>query len=171
MFNRELIETLYKKAGLFEPRWLGVIIHQAGVMSIAGLLAFKLNEKQELKIDVNLTETGALLHDIGRAFDESPQGHVLSGVEFLIEQKVDKRIIQIVRKHSFWLFGDEIPIPSTWEEKLVFFGDLTFSSHIMSMEERIKDLSLRYDVCRLVEEAQKLYQEISELLLPEQLFV
>ena len=172
MFDRELVERLYQKAGLFEPRWFGILLHQIGVMSIAGFLALKLSEENGLEIDVDLTETGALLHDIGKVFDESPQGHVLSGVKFLSEQNVDKRVIDIVRKHQFWSFRDnKALIPSTWEERLVFFGDLTFSNHIMSMKERMKDVIARFETWGLVEEAEKLHQEISELLLPQQLFL
>ena len=177
MFDRKLVETIYQEAGILKPEYLGILNHIMGVTQVAGFLGRKLN--QRVRIDVELVETAAMLHDIGKVFDDTPQGHVIKGVEFLREQGVDERIVRIVQRHQVWSFEQgEIPEPSTWEEKLVFLGDLIFGQYIMSFTERVEDIIRRYSGMGklpqerekwLREKSQEIYQEISEILSPQSL--
>lgn len=175
MFDKQLVGRLYREAGMLKPKWLGVLTHQMGVACVAGFLARKLNQQGNLRIDVDLLETAAMLHDIGKLFNESPQGHIIRGVEFLSEQGVDDRIIRIVQRHQVWSFKQgEIPDPSSWEERLVFLGDMIFHDHIMPLKERVEDVIRRYSSSTpqgrekwLREKTQEIYQEISEILSPQ----
>lgn len=177
MFDKKLVGKLYQKAGIFYPQHLGLFNHFTGVTHVAGFLSRKLNQKQNIGIDTELVETAAMLHDIGRLFDDSPQGHVIEGVKFLSEQAVDKKIIQIIQRHEVWIFEDgDIPEPSSWEEKLVFLGDLIFKDHIMLYKERLEDIISRYSNVMppgrekwLRQKSQEIYQQISEILSPETL--
>lgn len=179
MFDRKLVGGLYQKSGVFCPEYVWLLNHLTGVTHVAGFLSRRLNQKQNIEIDTELVEAAAMLHDIGKLFDNSPQGHVIEGVKFLSSQAVDKKIIQIVQRHEVYSFeSGEISEPSTWEEKLVFLADLSFGNHIVSTKERVKDIIRRYKdsggIPRgrekwLEEKSQEVYRQVLEIISPQTL--
>jgi putative nucleotidyltransferase with HDIG domain len=158
-----LVFRLYLASGMFRPENFGILNHCLGVAHNAGFLARKLVAAGMI-LDVELTETGAALHDIGKMFDEG-LNHSLAGAEFLLTQGVDGKIIRIVECHEVYSFDETKapPDPVTWEEKIVFLTDLSFSSYIIPVKERVKDVVGRYPGIRkdwLRLNYQKIYEEI-----------
>ncbi|MFH1423669.1 MAG: HDIG domain-containing metalloprotein [Candidatus Nealsonbacteria bacterium] len=174
MFDKELVGRLYQEAGMFKPVNLGILYHSMGVTNVAGFTARQLNRKG-VAVDVALVENGGMLHDIGKMFDGTPRGHTVEGVAFLKRQGVDERIIRLVQRHQVWVFQPgEIPDPDSWEEKLVFLGDMAFQDSIVSVKERVADLLERYARYMpetrkkwLQEKSQEIYREISEIISPQ----
>lgn len=71
-----------------------VLHHSIEMAHIAGMLA------QELKADVAVAKSGALLHDIGKAVDHEVQGtHVEIGRRILEKFGVDKKITTAMESH------------------------------------------------------------------------
>lgn len=71
-----------------------VLQHSVEMAHIAGMLA------AELGADVEVSRTGALLHDIGKAVDHEVQGtHVEIGRRILEKFGVDKAVIQAMQSH------------------------------------------------------------------------
>ncbi len=174
MFDKELIGRLYQEARIFKPENLGILNHVMGVAHVAVFMARQLQQKGVV-IDAALVENGAMLHDIGKIFDGSPQGHTISGVIFLKRQNVDERIIRLVQRHEVWVFQQgEVADPESWEEQLVFLGDLAFQDSIMPVKDRVTDLLKRYGQqipetrkSWLREKSQEIHQKVSEIILPQ----
>lgn len=71
-----------------------VLQHSLEMTHIAGMLA------QELKADVTIAKTAALLHDIGKAVDHEVQGtHVEIGQRILEKFGVDKKVVTAMESH------------------------------------------------------------------------
>ncbi|MFH1402399.1 MAG: ribonuclease Y [Patescibacteria group bacterium] len=71
-----------------------VLQHSIEMSHIAGMLA------EELKADVAVAKTGALLHDIGKAVDHEIQGtHVEIGIRILQKFGANEKIIQAMKSH------------------------------------------------------------------------
>ena len=71
-----------------------VLNHSIEMALIAGMLA------SELKLNVDVTKKGALLHDIGKAIDHEVEGtHVEIGIKLLRKYGMDERVIQAMQSH------------------------------------------------------------------------
>ena len=170
MFDKELVGQIYQEAGALIPERIGMLSHMFGVSNIAGYLAHELNRQRNLGIDQNLLETAAMVHDIGKMFDETLWGHVEEGIKFLQKIGIDERIIHLVEIHQLW--KNEVTRLLTWEEKLIILGDLSFKGEIMSVRERVEDIIDRYTGHGIPQGQEKwirklsqdIYQEISIIL-------
>jgi len=179
MYDKPLVQKLYKKSGILAPKHIGILNHITGVAHVAVYLAHMFNgsnllQRNHVGIDVTLVATGAMLHDIGKVFDESDQGHVIQGVKFLSEAGVDEKIIDIVERHQPWSFEEgQIPELFNWEQKLVFCADLLFGDHIMPLSIRVNDLIVRYGSHMprgtqwLKDTSYQLHKEISRIFSPK----
>lgn len=89
-----------------------VLQHSIEMAHIAGMLAY------ELKADVAVAKTGALLHDIGKAVDHEVQGtHVEIGRRILEKFGVDRKVIAAMEAHH-----EDYPYSST-ESRIVQAAD------------------------------------------------
>lgn len=173
MFDKQLVGILYNKVGLLSPGKIGLVNHMFGVSIVAGFLARKLLDA-DISVNVGMAETAAAIHDIGKVFDEGSPEHIIKGVEFLREQGIDEGIIRIVERHEVYSFkeNETPPDPATWEEKLVFLADLSFSGNIVPIEERVEDIISRYPGIRkkwLREKSQEIYSKILAIVSPQTL--
>ena len=166
MFDKELVGGLYEKAGLLTPENIGIVNHNFGVADVAGFLARKLDQ-WGVNVDIELVETVGALHDIGKGIEDGPE-HSIKGADFLRQEDVDERIVEIVRRHEFCYFErGQIPEPETWEQKLVFLADYYFGGEIVDMWERIEDVIARCPEAQeewLRGSAKKIYQKILDVI-------
>lgn len=122
----ECIEIL-KKTGCSKI----VINHCIVVTELALKIAKKFIENKK-EVNINLVETGALLHDIGRSKTHGIQ-HAIEGVIIAKELKINQKIINIIERHigagvskkeaiKIGLPPKEY-IPNSLEEKIVAHSD------------------------------------------------
>lgn len=108
-----------------------VIAHCEAVAKLARETA-EICKKKGLKVDVDLVEIGALLHDIGRSKTHNVH-HVVAGVEIAKKAGLPKPVISIIQCHVGggvtaaeaaelgWPEGNYVP--TTLEEKIVSYAD------------------------------------------------
>ncbi len=90
-----------------------VLVHSVEMAHIAGMMA------AELGVNVEVTKTGALLHDIGKAIDhEVPGTHVELGRKILKKYGIDDQVIAAMEAHH-----EEYPF-STPESFIVAAADI-----------------------------------------------
>jgi uncharacterized protein len=127
-----------------------VIKHCDAVAEIAVEIA-KACEENGLKVDSELVETGALLHDIGRAKTHSVH-HAVIGAEIAKSFGLPETVISIIKRHVGggitarearklgW--PRDIYVPQTLEEKIVSYADkLIEGSQRVPIEKTIENLS------------------------------
>jgi len=134
-------ETLWNKYSMPD----NIRKHSEVVAKVALWLGRKLAEKGE-KIDLELVECGALLHDIAK--NESIRTgvrHGPRGKEILLAEGESKELAEIVEKHALGRILDPIDGLKTWEEKLVYYADKRVThDKIVSLRERYDYLKKRY---------------------------
>lgn len=106
---------------------------------------------------------GALLHDVGRGFEQGP-AHVPAGITFLRDHGVDEEVVRCVARHmgagippaqarSWGWPEDESYTPETIEERVVAHADnLTTGTRHVPLEvtvERYRSQGLGDQVARL----------------------
>jgi uncharacterized protein len=143
--RQEAIELL-KQSGC-APR---VIQHCKTVAKLAVKIA-KILQKKGYKVDVELVEIGAILHDIGRSKTHGVN-HALAGARIVAEASLPESVIRIIERHV----GAGIPqdeaeklgwpkksyMPQTLEERIVNYADkLIEGTHKVSMEQTIANFS------------------------------
>jgi len=81
--------------------------------------------------------------------------HVEAGVIILKGEDLPK-IAEIIRKHSINAIVEEDKIPTTWEEKLIYYSDRrACEDQLVTVDERILDLKKRYpDINSFIAEAE-----------------
>jgi uncharacterized protein len=149
-----------------------VINHCKAVTKLALETANILREKG-LKIDVELVEVGALLHDIGRSKTHTVH-HALVGAEIAEAAGLPKSVVSIIKRHvgggiapseSAKLgWPEDVYVPVTLEEKIVSYADkLIENSKRAPIDVTIEKLSgeLKHDAAVRV---RKLYEEITGLI-------
>jgi uncharacterized protein len=109
------------------------IIEHSKTVSVKALdMAYNLMDNHGYTVDLQIIETGAILHDIGRTETHTIK-HAIEGAKILTSLNFPKEIIDITRKH----IGAGIPskeaellglppgdyMPNTLEEKIVAHAD------------------------------------------------
>ncbi|MBW7989120.1 MAG: HD domain-containing protein [Planctomycetes bacterium] len=141
-----------------------IVNHSMVVAELAVFLARKLKEKGET-VDLNLTESACLLHDIVRVCDIKELDYSRIGRPVTDEDKakwnqLQKKYEEIphedaaydilkekypalaltIRKHKYTALLDEKEKPDTWEEKLVYYADKrVMHDKIVSLQERLTE--------------------------------
>jgi uncharacterized protein len=127
-----------------------VISHCKAVSALAVKFA-EACEKKGLRVDVNLVEVGALLHDIGRSKTHDVN-HVIVGVEIAKSLNLPESIVSIIERHiGGGITADEAKelgwpvkdyLPTTLEEKLVTYADkLIKGCRVVPIEKTLLNLS------------------------------
>ena len=149
-----------------------VINHCVAVADFALETANKLQRKG-VKINTELVEAGALLHDIGRSKNQTVD-HALIGAQIAQSIGLSESLIKIIKRHvgagiteeeAKWLgWPKDVYTPQTLEEKIVCYADKLISkSRRIPIELEIKRLQ-KEDKNEAAERVRKLYEEITSLL-------
>ena len=149
-----------------------VINHCKAVTKLALETANALKERG-LKIDSELVEVGALLHDIGRSKTHTVH-HAVVGAEIAKSAGLSDSVISIIKRHvgggitaseaKKLGWPEDVYVPITLEEKIVSYADkLVENAKRAPVEITIERLSkeLKSDAA---ERVRKLYEEITNLI-------
>jgi uncharacterized protein len=149
-----------------------VISHSLAVADLAVETAGKLEEKGH-KINVELVEAGALLHDLGRSQTHTVD-HAIAGAQIGKSIGLPETVIRIIKRHvgagitaqEAQMLGwpKDVYAPETLEEKIVSFSDkLIDRSRRMPIETEIERLQMK-NKPQAAKRVKKLNDEITSLL-------
>jgi uncharacterized protein (TIGR00295 family) len=136
-----------------------IVRHCQTVARVARILAEEL-QKKGVGVDANAVVAAALLHDIGRSRTHTVR-HGVEGSEMIEREGVDRKVVEIVRKHVGAGISPEeasvlgLPrldyIPRTLEERLVCFADkMVDSDNVRPFEGEVSRFVIKkHDVMRL----------------------
>ena len=136
--------------------------HSKQVAKTAKDIATKISSKHpELKIDVNLVEIAALLHDIDSAQNIKKTGdHGKIAKQILEKEGIDPQIAKIALTHPVDAIIDPARPPTSLEEKIVAYADK------LVKKDKITTLDKRFQLW-LKEDNSKTQQQIFKKAYPE----
>jgi uncharacterized protein len=148
-----------------------VIDHCKVVADLAVEIASKFKNRG-FKINLQLVEAGAILHDIGRSKSHSVD-HGLIGAKIIESDGLPEELAKTVRRHvgggitseEAARFGwpKDVYIPQTLEDKIVSYADkLVDKEKRVPIGLEIKKLSMEHK--EAAERVKKLHEEITNLL-------
>jgi uncharacterized protein len=149
-----------------------VISHCVAVADLAVETAGKLEGKGH-KINIELVEAGALLHDLGRSKTHTVD-HAIAGAQIAQSIGLPENVIRIIKRHvGAGITAEEAQIlgwpkdiyaPQTLEEKIVSYSDkLIDKSRRMPIESEIERLQMK-NKPQAAKRVRKLNDEITNLL-------
>jgi uncharacterized protein len=149
-----------------------VISHCEAVAKLALETANALKERG-LKIDSELVEVGALLHDIGRSKTHTVH-HAVVGAEIAEAADLPDSVVSIIKRHvgggitaseaKKLGWPEDVYVPITLEEKIVSYADkLIENSKRAPIEITVEKLS-KERKAEAAERVRKLYDEITNLI-------
>lgn len=151
-----------------------IISHCQTVAKLSVEIAKQLNKKG-LNINLELTEAGALLHDIGRSRTNSVN-HGLIGAQIAESEELPETVVKIIKRHvgggftaqEAAKFGwpQDTYMPVSLEEKVVSYADKLVDNSkkepvLIDVEIKRLQAAGHRDAAKRVE---KLHQEITALL-------
>jgi uncharacterized protein len=149
-----------------------VIKHCKAVTELALETASRLKETG-FKIDFELVEIGALLHDIGRSKTHSVN-HGVVGAEIVKSAGLPDSVVSIVKRHvgggitdseAEWLgWPKGVYVPVTLEEKVVSYADKLIEKGKRAPIEVTIDKFKEQGMQEAAERVRKLYAEITSLI-------
>lgn len=168
--SRQKTLNLLLKAGCSQK----IIEHCKAVATIAIQIA-KACKKKKQKVNIQLVEIGALLHDIGRSKTHSVD-HTIVGMEIAESLGLPDTVISIIGRHV----GGGIPtdeaeklgwppkdyLPQTLEEKIVTYADkLIEGLRKVPIEQTLEKLSWDLgETHPAIERVKKLHAELSSVI-------
>jgi uncharacterized protein len=149
-----------------------VVSHCIAVADLAVETAAKL-EAKGLKINIQLVEAGALLHDLGRSKNHTVD-HAIVGAQIAKEIGLPDPVINIIKRHvGAGITAEEAQVlgwpkdnytPQTLEEKVVSYADkLIDQSKRIPIETEIGRLQ-KENKSEAAERVRKLHEEITSLI-------
>ena len=149
-----------------------VINHCQAVAALAVELSKQL-ETKNCKVDLELVEIGALLHDLGRSRTHTVD-HAVVGAKIAESLELPQPVISIIKRHvgagitaqeAQWLgWPKDVYVPATLEEKIVSYADkLIDGSRKVPIDLTIKQLQMDQK-SDAAERVRKLHEEITSLL-------
>jgi uncharacterized protein len=166
--SREQAIQLLHKIGCSE----NVIRHCEAVSELAKETA-EICQKKGLKVNLELVEIGALLHDIGRSKTHSVH-HAVDGSKIAKKAGLPNSVVAIIERHVGggitaveaeelgWPRG--IYVPLTLEEKIVSYADKLIGTSNRVPLKKTLDKLREEKLDAAAENVQKLYDEISKLI-------
>jgi uncharacterized protein len=152
-----------------------VINHCQAVAALAVELSKQL-ETKNCKVDLELVEIGALLHDLGRSKTHTVD-HAIVGAKIAESLALPQPVISIIKRHvgagitaqeAQWLgWPKDVYVPATLEEKIVSYADkLIDGSRKVPIDLTIEQLQMDQK-SDAAERVRKLHEEITSLLRNE----
>ena len=149
-----------------------VINHCQAVAALAVELAKQL-ETKNCKVDLELVEIGALLHDLGRSKTHTVD-HAIVGAKIAESLALPQPVISIIKRHvgagitaqeAQWRgWPKDVYVPATLEEKIVSYADkLIDGSRKVPIDLTIEQLRMDQK-SDAAERVRKLHEEITSLL-------
>ena len=149
-----------------------VIKHCLAVSKLALEIANQLQKKGQ-KVDAQLVEVGALLHDIGRSKTHNVD-HPVIGAQVAKTMKLSDPLINIIKRHLGAGVTDHEAqqlgwpkdnyVPQTLEEKIVAYADKRIDKNKkVPIEKEIKKLQQK-NKPQAAERVRNLHNEITSLL-------
>lgn len=149
-----------------------VIRHCEAVTKLALEIASAIKGKG-LKVDSELVEVGALLHDIGRSRTHTVH-HAVVGAKIAKSAGLPDSVVSIIKRHvgggitaseaEKLGWPKDVYVPVTLEEKIVSYADkLIENSKRAPIERTIEKLSKELKA-EAAERVRKLYEEITKLI-------
>ncbi len=150
-----------------------VVNHCQAVARLALETAEILNKKG-FKVDLELVEIGALLHDIGRSRTHTVD-HAIKGAEIATQSGLPKPVVSIIKRHvgggitaneakALGWPTDDLYVPLTLEEKVVSYADKLIEKGKRVSVELAIDQLYRESKPEAAERVRKLHEEITALL-------
>jgi uncharacterized protein len=151
-----------------------IISHCQSVADISMEIANQL-KRRGLKLDLNLVEAGALLHDIGRSKTNSVE-HGLVGAQIAESEGLPLTVVQIIKTHVGGGFTAKEAAGFGWPQGV--YSPLNLEEKIVSYADKLVDNSKRgripidVEIERLraaghkdaAERVRKLHEEITSLM-------
>lgn len=166
--SREEALIFLKKSGCSRE-----VINHCKAVTINAIKAAKKIQSKGIKVNLQLVEIGALLHDVGRSKTHSVD-HAVIGADIASRAGFPESVISIIKRHvgggitqfEAKRFGwkNDIYIPITIEEKIVSYADkLIEKSKIAPIENTINKLinEKKIDAAKRVRD---LFEEINHLI-------
>jgi len=137
-----------------------IVSHCEAVAMAAEIIADEL-ERKGVVVDKKAVIAAALLHDIGRTKTQTV-AHGFEGAKMLESEGVDKKVIEIVRRHvGAGISADEVRklklpdfdyMPRTYEQRIVCFADkMVDADTIRPFGEEVRRFTVKsHDVGRLL---------------------
>ena len=149
-----------------------VVRHVEAVSELAVEMARSIR-KRGMSVDVDLVETGALLHDVGRSKTHSVH-HAVAGAEIAKSLGLPESVVLIIQRHvGGGIAGREarelgwprgVYIPQTLEEKIVCYADkLIEGSKRVPIEKTMKAFRKELPPTA-AERIRRLHMEMQELI-------
>ena len=158
---------------LFENGCSAKVINHCKAVTKLALETANILKEKGLKINSELVEVGALLHDIGRSKTHTVH-HAIVGAKIAKAAGIPDSVVFIIKRHvgggitpreaKKLGWPKDVYMPITLEEKVVSYADnLIENSKRAPIEATVKKLSgeLRYEAA---ERVQRLYEEIAGLI-------
>lgn len=114
-------------------------IHVEAVTKLAKFLASKIkNQNAKIKINEELLEAAALLHDIDKNIPRKEgEKHPDTAVKVLTELGYDE-VASIIATHSLHCILDSETAPQSWEAKILFLADKMTKYEVIGVDHRFK---------------------------------
>jgi len=163
------IEQIYEKYNLPEN-----VRHHIEAVTLGVARVVEKLQKRDVTVDVNSLILGALLHDIGRSVTHDIS-HGVIGSTIAREEGFSERVCLLIERHvgagltleearSFGL-PERSYMPETLEEKILAAVDnLASGDELITKEEFIRDVELKFDNREVARRFFALYEEVSNLL-------
>ena len=130
------------------------------------------NKVKKKKVDKNLVEIGALLHDIGRSKTHGFE-HALIGGKILKERGLPNQLVRVCETHilggleredaNFIGLPEREYLPITLEEKIICLADkLTIGSKEVTIEQRFNKWFSKYGKTNLLLKSKKRIEELQK---------
>ena len=130
------------------------------------------NKVKKKKVDKNLVEIGALLHDIGRSKTHGFE-HALIGGKILKELELPNHLVRVCETHilggldredaKFIGLPEKEYLPKTLEEKIICLADkLTIGSKEVTIEQRFNKWFSKYGKTNLLLKSKKRIEEMQK---------